>query len=281
MYLVTGADGFIGKLLVERLRKEGIDYRALVRPDEDLLKPKTLITATKNIDIVIHLAGITHAFDKSLYKKVNAEGTKNLIAACRKNEVNKIIYISTRAISPLGGPYSVSKIEAEEAVKNSSITFTILRLAEVYGGNKNKGIEHLAGMIKKLPAIPIIGSGNYRLQPVYVKDVIDAIILASRQDKANFKTYNIAGPDVFSYNDLVRAICKQLNLKRRLIHIPVIFALACAYFNYHVFKKIIIYPDQIPRLISPKEESIEKAMEDFNYSPMRFKDGLELILNAD
>lgn len=296
MYLITGATGFIGRNLVKEMQQRGMAVRVLSMPGEpagdmnndgaaeifigDLLKPETLMGAVEGINTVIHLAGATHAFDKNVYYRVNVQGTKNLLLACKKNNVKKIIYASTRAISASGGSYSRSKMETEDIIRGSAMRFTILRLAEVCGGNKDKGIEQLIGMIRSFPIIPIIGNGNYRLQPVHVKDVIDAFVSVSECDKTDFKTYNIAGPDVFAYNDLVKLICKQLNLKRRIIHIPGIFALACAYLSYYVFKKIIIYPDQIPRLVSPKEESIEKAMHDIDYKPLKFTDGLKIILNT-
>ena len=296
MYLVTGSTGFIGKFLIKRLLEEGIRIRVLIRPGfidhagtagcvdfftGDLLEPETLIAATKDIDTVIHLAGVTHTFDKDLYRKVNVEGTKNLVTACWQNRINKIIHISTRSISSSGGFYSVSKMEAEQVVKSSSMNFTILRLAEVYGGNKDRGIESLIDIIRKSRVIPIVGSGDYSVQPVYVKDVVEAIISSSRSSKTGFKTYNIAGPDILTYNDLIKLICEYMNLKRRIIHIPSIIALAYVYFSAFVLRKIIIYPDQVPRLISPKEESIEKAIEDFGYKPLGFKDGLKLILNTE
>ena len=295
MYLITGAAGFIGGNLVKEMQRRGMDIRVLSRSGDiagdigknctveffiaDLLKPETLIGATMSIDTVIHLAGVTHALDKNLYSQVNVQGTKNLLLACEKNNVKKIIYVSTRAISASGGFYSRSKIEAEDIIKNSSMNFTILRLAEVYGGNKDKGIEQLIGMIRKFPIIPIIGNGNYRLQPVYVVDVVEAIISVCRSGgKTNFKTYNIAGPDIFTYNNLVKLLCVYMNLKRWLVHVPIIAMLICAYFSSFVLKKIIIYPDQIPRLISPKDEDIRKAVEDFGYNPIGFREGLRLIL---
>lgn len=294
MYLITGAAGFIGRNLVKEMQRCDMDIRVLSRLGDiagnmgkngtvefftaDLLKPETLIGATKGIDTVIHLAGVTHALDKNLYSQVNVQGTKNLLLACKKNNVKKIIYVSTRAISPSGGFYSISKMKAEQIVRNSSINFTILRLAEVYGGSKDKGVEHLIGMIKKLSIIPIVGNGEYRLQPVYIKDVVDVIISVCKSDKTNFKTYNICGPDIFTYNNLVKLICESMNLKRRLIHVPTVAVLIFAYFSSFVLKKIIIYPDQVFRLISPKDEDIGKAVEDFGYNPIGFREGLSLVL---
>lgn len=295
MYLVTGSSGFIGQYLVKEMQEKDERIRLLIRSNKsdnikkdtlvefftaDLLKPETLVKATKDVDIVIHLAGITHAFNKELYLQINTQGTKNLVLACEKNRVKKIIYISTRAISPSGGFYSRSKLKAEKIIKSSSVNFTILRLAEVYGGNKGKGIEHLIDTIRKFPIVPVIGSGSYSLQPVYVGDVVDAIISVSKSNRTNGRVYNIAGPDILTYKDLVRLICENLNLRRRTIHVPVMAALVGAYISRFFLKKIILYPDQVFRLISPKEEDIERAAGDFGYRPLDFKKGLNLILGS-
>lgn len=296
MYLITGASGFIGRYLVKRMQGKGEKLRLLVRSNKidnfkkdastefftgDLVKPETLIKATKDIDVVIHLAAISYTLNKKLYSQVNTQGTKNLVRACEKNKVKRIIYISTRDVSPSGGFYSRSKLEAEEIVKSSFANFTILRLAEVYGGNKGKGVEHLIGMIRKLPFIPIIGKGDYSLQPVYVEDVAGAIISVSESNRTNGKTYNIAGPDAFTYNDLVRLICEKLNLRRCMVHLPVKVALLGAYTSCFFLKRIIVCPDQILRLISAKAASIERAVEDFGYNPLNFEKGLKLVLNPD
>ncbi len=293
MFLITGASGFIGRCLARKMQLKSEAVRLLVRSDKalgveetsyaefiqgDLLEPETLIKATEGVEAVIHIAGVTHTFNKKLYFKVNAQGTKNLVQACEKNRIKKIIYISTLAISPSGGPYSRSKREAERIIKHSSLDYTILRVAEVYGGNKNKGVEQLVQMIRKSSIIPVIGRGDYGLQPVYVEDVIDAIVSASRNNITNGKSYNIAGPDVITYVDLVRLICESLNLKRRIVKVPVFVAFISSYLSILLLRKIVIYPDQISRLISPKEESIKQAVDDLGYKPISFKEGLKLIL---
>ncbi|MFC1624608.1 NAD-dependent epimerase/dehydratase family protein [Candidatus Omnitrophota bacterium] len=293
MFLITGAGGFIGRCLARSMQLKNEAIRLLVRSDKvlgveesastefirgDLLEPETLIKATEGVEAVIHIAGVTHTFDKKLYFKVNAQGTKNLVQACEKNRVKKIIYISTRAISPSGGPYSRSKREAESIIKRSSLNYTILRVAEVYGGDKEKGIEQLIQTIRNSSIIPVIGRGDYGLQPVYVGDVVDIIVSASRNNKANGKSYNIAGPDVITYIDLVKLICESLNLKRRIVKVPVFVAFISSYLSALLLRKTIIYPDQIPRLISPKEESIKQAVDDLGYKPISFKEGLKLIL---
>ena len=167
MYLITGASGFIGKCLVKKMQEKREKLRLLIRSNKidnfkkdastefftgDLIKSETLVKATKDIEVVIHLAGISLTFDKKLYLQINVRGTKNLVQACEKNKVKRIVYISTRDASLTGGFYSRSKLEAEEIVKSSFVNSTILRLAEVYGRNRDKGVEHLVEMIKKYRA---------------------------------------------------------------------------------------------------------------------------------
>lgn len=138
---ITGASGIIGKKLLLRLEREGYQLSILVRKREnelvdnpsikiyvgDLLDAASLETATRGVDVAIHLAGITHTNNFQLYYNINTQGTKNLIKACEKNRIKKFIYISSRAASTEGGAYAHSKLLAEEEVKKSTLPWVILR----------------------------------------------------------------------------------------------------------------------------------------------------------
>ncbi len=129
--LITGANGGIGKILIKKLIKAGFnDLTVLSRGKSkfeetkkfkvkigDLDNFNSLDKALKNIDIIIHLAGITHTKKTKKYFQINTEGTKNLLQAAEKNFVKKFIFISSRAASEKGGAYAYSKFLAEQMVK--------------------------------------------------------------------------------------------------------------------------------------------------------------------
>jgi nucleoside-diphosphate-sugar epimerase len=137
---------------------------------------------------------------------VNVVGTKNIVEACRKNNA-KLIHVSTvNAIAGIKNAYGRTKELAEEIVVESEIDYVILRCTLIYG----KGSPDMEKIIKSvsMPIVPMIGSGKNKLQPVYVEDVVDAILKSAKThgSKAsgvaenrrfsckNGKIYNIAGP---------------------------------------------------------------------------------------
>ena len=144
--LITGGTGIIGKKLTGKLKELDYELRLLVFKSElenikngnleiavgDLSDPASLRQATSEVDIVIHLAAITHTNNQELYLKVNTEGTKNLIRACEDNQVTKFIFVSSRTASEEGGAYAYSKLLAEKEVEQSKLDWVILRIAEVY-----------------------------------------------------------------------------------------------------------------------------------------------------
>jgi nucleoside-diphosphate-sugar epimerase len=141
--LLTG-HGRLGRPLLAELQRRGITGTVLLhRSDAPALPPgwrsvradvtsrASLAGICADCDEVLHLAGVTHSNRASHYREVNAQGTANLIAESLRAGVQRFTLVSTRAISPAGGAYSRSRIEAEEIVRRSDLPWSIVRIAEV------------------------------------------------------------------------------------------------------------------------------------------------------
>lgn len=290
---ITGASGIIGKKLLLRLEREGYQLSILVRKKEnelvdnpsvkifvgDILDTQILEAATKDIDAIIHLAGITHTNNFQLYYNINTQGTKNLIKACEKNRIKKFIYISSRAVGAEGGAYAHSKLLAEEEVKKSSIPWVILRPGEVYGAGEKEAVSRLIRIIQKNRFVPILGDGNYKLSPVYIDDVIEAVV-ASIDEKIINATYTICGPREVTYNELVDIILNYLHMKKIKICIPIFF-LQCIAWIFYIMKKDVFVRDQIPRLLSQKSSDISAAARDLHFHPKSIEEGLRLLIKRN
>ena len=192
--LITGASSTLGKNLTSEILKVSnisvrlLEHRSPLQREScetfkaDLQHEESLIQACSGINIVIHLAALTHSISGKSYFEVNEAGTKNLIRACQKNGVKQFIYISSAAASKEGGEYGVSKLRGEEKVKNSTLDWMILKPSEIYGSKMEKGIGQLISWVKKFPVIPVIGDGSYFLSPVYVDDIVQAIMEVLKKD---------------------------------------------------------------------------------------------------
>ena len=227
--LITGSTGNVGKALVKHFISKYNKYNILClarkkRTEKhyihgNLNDYNSLLKATKKVDIVIHLAAATKGSIKEL-ENVNVKGTANLIRACEKNNVKKIVFISSLD-AMFDTPYGVSKKKAEDIVKSSKLDYIILRPSLIYGKHLENGLAPLITIIKKSYFIPIIGSGKNKYQPIYIYDlvaVIEKIIKSSRFPK---NTYFVAGPDVVSFEKLIDLISQILRKKAVKIHIPV------------------------------------------------------------
>ena len=287
--LVTGATGFIGKHLVHELSKPELrkKYNLIYftrRPVQEnfilgsLEDKNSLLTATKDIDCVIHLAGETRSPNKYLNYMANVTGTKNLIEACRKNKVKRIIFIGTvNADLKKRGAYGESKKQAEEFVKNSYLDYVILKLGMVYGPGDNQ-VSKTLGLVKKLPVIPIIGDGTKKIQPVYIEDVVGAILACLEIKKFRKKIYNICGPYPITFNDYIQIILDSLSLKRVKIHIPVFFIKLFLLLTGRAFRHIITF-EIVDSITQNKEVDIRDAQHDLGFKPKEFKAMLPFLIH--
>lgn len=232
--LVTGATGFIGR----RLRLPGV--RALVRraeglPDEvvsDLHDPASLAEACAGIECVFHCAGYAHAFassDPDAHRRINFEGTRNLLRAAGEAGVRRFVFLSSvKAMAEPGDacvdenwpgepitPYGRAKRAAEEAVLEAGAKYGMhvanLRLAMVYGRGGRGNLERMARGIRAGWFPPLPETGNRR-SLVHVDDVVAVMRLVAQVPAANGRTYIVADPKAYSgreiYDAIRRALCK-------------------------------------------------------------------------
>jgi nucleoside-diphosphate-sugar epimerase len=242
---VTGATGFIGKRLSQRLVLEGHDVvcagRRLSALGELLASVKPLyldignVDSIKNIltkekpDIVFHCAALVRNSSLPRLMRANRDGTRNVFEACFIENVKQVVYLSSiAAISgnpqiPLtdGLPfaatnnYGLSKIEAEKIAhlyRQKGLKVSIIRPVMVYGENE----PHLLGLICRLirwRMIPIIGYGKTKLQLVDIDNVVDVMMLALSNEKAYEGTYIVADKEILEVGEFIEYIAKCQSAK--------------------------------------------------------------------
>jgi dihydroflavonol-4-reductase len=258
--LVTGANGFVGSHLVESLLDKGYQVRCLVRKTSnlkwlsglkveyvygDISERNSLNEAVANVDVIIHSAGLTKAKNREGYFKANAEGTRNLVEVCleRNPGLHRFIYISSQAASGPGederpkdeaapcrpvSDYGGSKLEGEKIVSeySSKLPVTIIRPPAVYGPRDTD----MLGFFKvvKYGFRISFGKGESYISLVYVKDLVDGILLAAENTKAIGQTYFIADDRVYSWREAFNIIAGVMNKKTLPLRIPksIVFFLA-------------------------------------------------------
>jgi NADH dehydrogenase len=289
--LVTGP-GRLGRPLIAELHRRRITGTVLHRnaSDQDLqprwrflradvTQPESLAGVCTGCDHVLHLAAVTHSNRSGRYTEVNASGTRNLVAEAQRAGVQRFTLVSTRAISPSGGAYSRSKIQAEEIVRDSGLAWNIVRPAEVYGAG-GEGISTLIERCRQGRWIPVAGDGSPRLAPVYVDDVIDGICRAV-MTPSDGGMYVLAGPEEMSYLQLIERLAAFFHTTPRTIRVPAsLLALAGRALALLPLEKPPLYADQVARLFSPKSHDTESALRTLGFAARPLEKGLNALLHA-
>lgn len=284
-YLITGAAGLLGRECVRQLalRRPEIRIRALTRrpPAEmerranvewlrgSLEDSESLAAALAGADTVLHLAAATHAHDRAVYFKVNAEGTRNLLlAALCVSGISQFVYVSTRAVGRACGAYGESKMAAEQYVEASGLPYVILRPAEVAARGAKEGLMSLVNLVKKIPLVPY-PAGPIYLSPVLLEDAAAAILAAADRDGLRSKIYTIAGLKTYSLRALLEEVALRLKLKRIFLPVPLgalkFFSAAAALAGAR-----LIAADQFARLTCVKDTDIGPARQDLGFDPKDF-----------
>ena len=268
--LVTGANGFVGSHLVEGLLDKGYQVRCLVRKTSnlkwlsglkveyaygDISEKDSLKEAVRNVDIIIHSAGLTKAKTREEYFKANAEGTRNLMETCLKEnpKLQRFVYISSQAATGPGEDeqpkdeaapcrpvsyYGESKLEGEKIVTGYSSKFpvTIIRPPAVYGPRDTDMLGFFK-VVKNGFRISF-GKGESYISLVYVKDLVDGILLAAENTKAIGQTYFIADDRVYSWREAFHIIAGALNKKTVPLRIPKSIVFLLAFFSENFYRLI-------------------------------------------
>ena len=279
MILLTGATGFLGGYVLKELIKRGHEVTCFVRESSNLEKIKEL-----NVPYIYgeldNFESICNALeDKDALINIASLGfghASNIINACLEMNIKRAIFISTTGIYTKLNPDSKAiRLEAERLIKESGLEYTIIRPTMIYGTPRDRNMWRLVKYLKRFPILPILGKGKYLQQPVYVKDLAWAVVSAYETNVSIKKAYNISGLDALTYNEIVDYTGKALGKKVLKIHVP----MKLSYRIIKLYEKISSDPklkaEQVLRLNEDKSFSHEEAKKDFEYSPLRFEEGIK------
>jgi nucleoside-diphosphate-sugar epimerase len=295
---VTGGTGFVGNNIVVKLLERRYEAVLFIRDKNSTKKLGTFASRLNFVygnvqdinsiergmsgcDAVIHLVGIIREVGSNTFDSVHYEGTKNVIEAAKSSNIKRFIHMSAEGTSSAAkSKYHNTKFRAEEYLKSSGLNYTIFRPSMLFGP-KDKNFNILADLIRKGPFIPVIGDGNYRWQPVSVKDVAEVFVSALENQRAEGKVYEIRGPDIFTFNEVLDILMKILSIKRTKVHIPVALIRPIVYIIDRILSSPPITTDQLKMLLDNYDHPIDDLLEDFRIELTPFDKGLrEYILKG-
>ena len=230
---ILGGTGFIGTELITHLSKKNIKINVLTRNFNKAKKfkelPKVKIIEInqsvgisellKESDVVINLVGILHEKKSLSFYSVHKDWVNKIAIAVKKNNISRFIHIGAiQSTKHAPSRYLKSQYEGEEEIKNilKNKSWTILRPSIVFGKD-DIFINLFRKMVTYLPIIFLI-SPNAKFQPIYVKDLVDIIILSINDNKSFGKTYNVVGPKNYSFIEIIKLIAKVD--KKKVLIVP-------------------------------------------------------------
>ncbi len=236
---VFGGSGFLGRYVVQGLARDGWMIRVAVRhPGQaKFLKPlgeigqitplcvpvqdsEAVAAALSGADAAVNLTGILFESGKQRFAAVHTEGAKAIATAAAAAGVRSLVQVSAIGASPeSASAYARSKGEGEDAVRAAFPEATILRPSVIFGP-EDDFFNRFAEMARFSPVLPLIGGGGTRFQPVYVGDVARAVVKALGDPACRGKVYELGGPKIYSFKELMQLLVKAIDRKRALVSLP-------------------------------------------------------------
>lgn len=296
---ITGANGFVGSHLIENLKETNNlifpIYRYLNEKDlmvNDLSNKKNWNEELKNIDVLIHCAGLAHISSKNNQKKireVNVEGLRNILKSAIEEKVKRIIYISSikvlgehscpgemlsnKSIVNPKDPYGISKKDAEDLIrkmtKNKEIDYVIIRPSLIYGARLKANFLQLIKLLSfPLPIpLPFLGTKNRR-SFLYIKNLTDFIKHCCYSKKVSNKALVISDKESISTKNLIKLISKLLKRRHLLFYLPTRII--------NLIGLVTNKKDLVDRLVLSLEVNSNETFEETGFNPRyTIKQGLK------
>jgi uncharacterized protein YbjT (DUF2867 family) len=260
---VFGASGFLGRHTVRALARNGFRIRAVVRRPShanhlppmgqvgqiqlfrgNVREPANIAAALAGAQVAINLTGILTQCGAQSFEAVHVRAAQSIAEQARAAGCAALIHISAIGADPKSGSrYASSKGEGETRVQQAFPDATLLRPSIVFGP-EDRFFNRFAGLARILPALPLIGGGHTRFQPVFVGDVAAAILRALEVSSTRGKLFELGGPGVYTFRELMEFILRQTDRRRLLLPIPFPLAATQAFF-LQFLPSPLLTPDQV------------------------------------
>ncbi len=260
--VVTGAFGYTGKYIARRLLAQGRKVKTLTghpgRPNpfgEDRVaalpfnfdKPDELRESLRGVSTLYNTYWVRFSHGPVTFERA-VQNTKTLIEAASAAGVGRFIHVSITnpsLDSPL--PYFSGKAQLEQALAESGLSYAIVRPTVIFG-IEDILVNNMAWLLRHFPIFATPGSGDYRLQPIYVEDMAQLVVdVAQREENV---TLDAVGPDIFTFDEMVRLIAEKVGSKARIVHVSPSVALLLSRLVGYLVGDVILTQDEVDGLVA-------------------------------
>jgi uncharacterized protein YbjT (DUF2867 family) len=233
LIVLTGATGLVGSALLPRLLEAGEEVRCLVRDPRrlgpnrarvqitlgELSSAVSIRQAVRGARVVVHLAATVRDQPRGSIEELNAMATARLLRSSQQAGVERFVCFSALGAEPSSRTrFFRAKAMAERAVLEADLETVVLSPSIVYA--PGDPWLTLLGRMMHLPWLPVAGSGRMTFQPIWAEDVAACAQAALERSLNGVHRFELAGPDVLSYDDIARLAMEAAGLRRPLVHVP-------------------------------------------------------------
>jgi len=259
--VVTGAFSYTGKYITRRLLSIGKRVRTLTeRPNREnpfgyqvsaspfnFDKPRELTDSLRGAATLYNTYWVRFSHGQVTFDKA-VENTKTLIKAAEAAGVCRIVHISiTNPSEESPFPYFKGKAFVEKAIAHSKLSYAIVRPTVIFG-TEGILINNIAWLLRRFPIFAVFGSGDYRIQPIFVEDVAEIAVSAGHKD--DNIVIDAIGPEIFTFHGLVRLIADKIHSRAKIVHLRPALALFLARLIGYAVRDVVITKDEIEGLMS-------------------------------
>jgi uncharacterized protein YbjT (DUF2867 family) len=283
---LTGATGFVGRHMVERLLADGHVVRALIRDPQkaglaenakaelvagDVVEGTRLEEGMQGCDAVVHLVGIIVEKGTNTFDRVHHLGTRNVVEAAKRTGIKRFVQMSALGVRANGiAQYQTTKWKGEEEVRQSGIPFCILRPSLIFGQGDGFVTQMMATMRSAPLFRPVPGDRTPKFRPIAVEDVTACFARALTYEAATNQTVDLGGADELTLNEVLAEIARCAGVRKPVVHIPMPLMMAGARVMQKVLKSPPVTVDQLRMLLEGSTCDIEPMKRIFGINPRGF-----------
>ena len=293
---IFGATGFVGKYLLEELKKHDYNVQMLIRKGSenkidissnhkiilgDISNKDAIKQTLKDADAIIYTIGIIREFKRKniIFDYLHHQGIKNVIEEAEKLKIKRFVLMSANGVKKEGTKYQTSKYLGEMALINSNLNWTIFRPSLIFGESDGRD-EFCAQLKKDMLSLPFpaplfhkgllpFNAGQFKMSPIHVKNVASFFVKSIKMDNTFNKTYELGGPNDYTWKEIINIISNAYGKNKWTMPAPVIPIKILAYL-FDSFKWFPITNGQLTMLLEGNTCNSEKTFEEFDIQPIKF-----------
>lgn len=294
MILVTGATGYVGRHIIERLMDAGLPVRCLLTERDanrlpwdataenspeivlgTLLDDEAVFRAVTGVHTIIHLESAMWWGSQRSLERVEVVGTRSLIAAARSARVGRIITLSHLGAAP-SSAYALHRIkgQVEELVRNSGLAYTVIRSGLVFGPN-DAFMSHIAAMLRANPLFFLMpGDGSVVLHPIYIDDLTRIVVDSLENLRVVDQTLEVGGQEYITLRDLLLTLMRVGRMSRLIIPVPPYLMRFLSRVYGVVLPRALVTPQWLDILATNRTTQLNNVYTYFGFQPRRIEDTL-------